>query len=187
MQILTTPWPWYVAGPAIALIMFLLLYFGGNFGVSANLRAACAAFGGGKISDFFRYDWRNQIWNLIFVIGATLGGFIATTWLTPTHSIELNPTTVAELQSLGIAAPGTGYLPPELFSIDAMFSLKGILILVLGGIMVGFGTRYAGGCTSGHAISGLSNLQLPSLIAVIGFFAGGLIMTYCILPFLLPL
>lgn len=49
---------------------------------------------------------------------------------------------------------------------------------------MGFGARWAGGCTSGHAISGLSNLQLPSLVAVLGFFAGGLLMTHLLFPLL---
>jgi len=61
-------------------------------------------------------------------------------------------------------------------------SLKGFLVLAFGGLMVGFGSRYAGGCTSGHAISGLSDLQIQSLIAVAGFFIGGLLMTYFVLP-----
>jgi uncharacterized membrane protein YedE/YeeE len=56
--------------------------------------------------------------------------------------------------------------------------------MVIGGFLVGFGTRYAGGCTSGHAISGLSNLQFASLIATIGFFAGGLIATHLLYPLL---
>jgi uncharacterized membrane protein YedE/YeeE len=53
-------------------------------------------------------------------------------------------------------------------------------LLLVGGVLIGFGTRYAGGCTSGH-VSGLSNLQIPSLKAVIGFF-GGLIMSYFYSP-----
>jgi uncharacterized membrane protein YedE/YeeE len=59
--------------------------------------------------------------------------------------------------------------------------------MVLGGFLVGFGTRYAGGCTSGHAIMGLSNLQLPSLIATISFMVGGFVMVNLILPYILSL
>jgi uncharacterized membrane protein YedE/YeeE len=88
------------------------------------------------------------------------------------------------LETLGFSTIGESLLPPELFSWDAVFSIKGFLILVVGGFLVGFGTRYAGGCTSGHAITGLSSLQLPSLIAVIGFFIGGLIMINFIYPIL---
>lgn len=64
---------------------------------------------------------------------------------------------------------GEAYLPDELFATDALTDPKSLAILLFGGLLIGFGARYAGGCTSGHAISGLSNLQLPSLIAVVGF------------------
>jgi uncharacterized membrane protein YedE/YeeE len=60
-------------------------------------------------------------------------------------------------------------------------------MIVVGGFLVGFGTRYAGGCTSGHAIMGLSNLQWPSLVATISFMVGGFIMANLILPFILKL
>jgi uncharacterized membrane protein YedE/YeeE len=74
--------------------------------------------------------------------------------------------------------------PQELYGAEGIQNPMTWVLLVLGGLLVGFGTRYAGGCTSGHAISGLSNLQLPSLIAVIGFFVGGLLMTHVFFPFL---
>ena len=74
---------------------------------------------------------------------------------------------------------GQAYSPVELFE---TLTLKNIIILIIGGLLIGFGTRYAGGCTSGHAISGLSDLQLPSLIAVVGFFIGGLIMVHLLFP-----
>ncbi len=180
------PWPWYVAGPLIALTMFLLLYFGKNFGVSANLRTMCAIGGGGKFSDFFRFDWKSQIWNLVFVLGTIIGGFIAHHFMTPANPmVDISDSTVLALQELGVEHKG--FLPPELFSFDALFSLRGLIMLVGGGFLVGFGTRYAGGCTSGHAISGLSDLQIPSLIAVVGFFIGGLLMTWVILPYVLAL
>lgn len=179
------PWPWYVAGPVIALVMVLLLLFGKSFGVSANLRTVCSIAGAGKISDFFRFDWKSQIWNLVFVAGAVIGGYISHTFLTIDHTIDLNPKTIESLKLLGMENIGESYAPESIFGIEALSSIKGWLILVIGGILVGFGTRYAGGCTSGHAISGLSNLQLPSLIAVIGFFIGGLVMTFLILPYIL--
>ena len=182
MDFITQPWAWYVAGPAIALVMFLLYYFGERFGVSSNLETFCTIGGAGKISDYFKIDWKQNKWNLIFVAGAIAGGFIASHWLTPSTEIALNPKTVEDLAEIGIQNAGTTYLPNEIFSIDAMLSLKGFFILLIAGIMVGFGARWAGGCTSGHAIVGLSNLELPSLIAVIGFFIGGLVMTWFILP-----
>ncbi|MEN7548850.1 YeeE/YedE thiosulfate transporter family protein [Rapidithrix thailandica] len=185
MELIYQPWPWYVAGPAITLVMFLLLYFNKTFGISSNLRTMCSISGAGKFSDFFRFDWRSQIWNLIFVLGTVIGGFIASHYLTPDQSVQLSPAVVTELQALGIAQPGAAYLPLELFNWENLFSVKGFIMMVVGGFLVGFGTRYAGGCTSGHAISGLSDLQLPSLIAVIGFFIGGLAVTYLVLPYLL--
>ncbi|MGK0387992.1 MAG: putative membrane protein YedE/YeeE [Maribacter sp.] len=182
MDIILQPWPWYIAGPIIALVMFLLLYFGGNFGMSANLRTMCTIAGGARFSDFFKIDWKAQRWNLVFVLGAILGGFISSQFLMNGAVIELSASTIEGLNELGFSAPAENYLPAEIFGKESVFSIKGLLILIGGGFLVGFGTRYAGGCTSGHAISGLSNLQVPSLIAVIGFFIGGLIMTHLLLP-----
>lgn len=187
LELLTQPWPWYVAGPLIALTMFSLLYFGKNFGVSSNLRTLCAIGGAGKVSDFFNFDWKSQIWNLTFVLGTIIGGFIAHTWLMPESAVQISQATIESLKELGIEDAGLNYLPSELFSWEALFSLRGIIMLVGGGFLIGFGTRYAGGCTSGHAISGLSDLQIPSLIAVMGFFAGGLLMTHLLLPIILQL
>lgn len=187
IALLSQPWPWYVSGPLIALTMFLLLFFGKNFGVSSTLRTACAIGGAGKISDFFDFDWKKQIWNIVFVLGMIIGGFIASTWLQQPDPIPLAQNTVDELQKLGISNPGSEYLPAEIFSWESLLTLRGFILLVVGGFFVGFGARYAGGCTSGHAISGLSALQLPSLIAVIGFFIGGLLMTYLFLPLIFQL
>ncbi|MBX2844692.1 MAG: YeeE/YedE family protein [Saprospiraceae bacterium] len=182
MELLYSSWPWYVSGPLIASTMFLLILSGKKFGMSSNLRTVCAIGGGGKVADFFRFDWKSQIWNLVVVAGAIIGGFIAHHYLTPDPSIALNPVTVDRLQSLGFENAGSSYLPQELFSLDGLSNPKNLAILLIGGFLVGFGARYAGGCTSGHAISGLSNLQLPSLIAVIGFFIGGLTMIYFLYP-----
>lgn len=184
IEFLSKPWPWYVAGPLIAFIMFAMLFFGRNFGVSSTLRTMCSIGGAGKAADFFKFDWKGQLWNLVFIGGAILGGFIAFQFLKNPEPIQLNPRTVAELESMGIQNAGKEFLPPEIFSWENLLSLKGALLLLGGGFLVGFGARYAGGCTSGHAISGLSNLQLPSLVAVIGFFIGGLISTWLIVPYI---
>jgi uncharacterized membrane protein YedE/YeeE len=184
MEAILNPWPWYVAGPIIALTMFTLLYFGKTFGVSGNLRTLCTVGGAGKFADFFRFNWKGQIWNLVFVLGAIIGGFISFQFLSPTSEVLIAQDSINQLEQLGFSDPGRFYLPPEIFGTEAIFSLKGILILISGGILVGFGARYAGGCTSGHAITGMSNLQLPSLITVIGFFIGGLIMVYLVYPVL---
>lgn len=182
MEYILQPWPWYVSGPLIALVMFLLIYFGKTFGMSSNLRTLCTIGGAGKYSDFFRFDWKAQRWNLTVVLGAVIGGFIASQFLSDGSTIALNPATISDLEKLGFSNIGESLLPPEIYNWDNVLSLKGMSILIIAGFLVGFGTRYAGGCTSGHAITGLSNLQLPSLIAVIGFFIGGLIMTYFMLP-----
>ncbi len=181
LEILSQAWAWYISGPLIALVMFLLLWVGGSFGVSSTLRSICAASGAGKHCDFFDFDWKSQRWNLVFAIGAAIGGFIASTVLQNPEPLALNGQTIKDLSLLGIEFNGT-IAPEALFSWKSLLSIKGFLIMTVGGFLVGFGARWAGGCTSGHAISGLSNLQLPSLIAVIGFFLGGLIMTFLIFP-----
>jgi uncharacterized protein len=180
-EFITQTWSWWFSGTMIAAIMFFLLYFGQSFGFSANLRTICAAAGLGKKTKFFDFNWKAQIWNLVFLFGAIIGGFITKQFLSSDVPVEISQATINDLSKLGIAAP-TSLQPSELFSLDAILSIKGFLVLAIGGIMVGFGSRYAGGCTSGHAISGLSDLQFPSLIAVVGFFIGGLIMTFFILP-----
>lgn len=182
MDFIFEPWPWYVGGPLITVTMFLLYYFGKKFGVSSNLETICALGGAGKVVDFFNFDWKKSGWNLVFILGTTIGGFIAFQYLTPNEMIALNPQTVQDLAEIGFSNAGATYLPDEMFSMETLFSFKGVLILLIGGVLVGFGARYAGGCTSGHAISGLSNLEIPSLISVIGFFIGGLIMTWLLIP-----
>ncbi|MEO9894546.1 YeeE/YedE thiosulfate transporter family protein [Aurantibacter sp.] len=182
MEFLLKPWPWYVSGPLISLVMLLLIYFGKTFGMSSNLRTLCTIGGAGKYADFFRFDWKVQKWNLTVVLGAIIGGYIAVTFLSDGAPIDLSAATISDLQALGFSDVGETILPQEIYGLENVFTLKGLSILIIAGFLVGFGTRYAGGCTSGHAITGLSNLQLPSLIAVIGFFIGGLVMTHLILP-----
>ncbi|MDH5598996.1 MAG: YeeE/YedE family protein [Cyclobacteriaceae bacterium] len=187
VELIKNPWPWYIGGPMITLIMFVLLYFGKNFGVSANLRTMCTIGGAGKFSDFFRFNWKSQLWNIVFVLGTVIGGYISNTYLSSNEGISLSTEIIAELKAMGIQNPGDSYFPSDLFSWDSLFSLRGLILLVGGGFLIGFGARYAGGCTSGHAISGLSDLQIPSLIAVVGFFIGGLLMTYLFLPHILTI
>lgn len=176
------PWPWYVSGPLIALTLIFLVLFGKSFGMSSNLKTLCTIGGADKYADFFKFDWKSEKWNLTVVLGAIIGGFIAVNLLSEPSTISLSQETIIDLKNLGFESIGKTILPPEIYNWDAVLSIKGITILVIAGFLVGFGTRYAGGCTSGHAITGLSNLQLPSLIAVIGFFIGGLVMTYFIIP-----
>jgi uncharacterized membrane protein YedE/YeeE len=178
------PWPWYFSGFMIVLIMLMLIFWGKSFGFSSNLRTICSMAGAGKKVKFFDFNWKAQRWNLLFLLGSIIGGWISAQFLSNPNELQLSANTVTDLKGLGIHFNGA-LNPDELFSLSALSSPKTWLLLLAGGILVGFGSRYAGGCTSGHAISGLSNLQLPSLIAVIGFFIGGLLMTWLILPFIL--
>lgn len=182
MEWILEPWPWYVAGPLIAGIMFLLIFGGKTFGMSSNLRTMCSIGGAGKKISFFSFDWRTQRWNLSVVLGAVIGGFIAINYLSNGPAVNIDPDTVQNLENLGFKSAGEAYLPNELFAVEALTDPKALAILLIGGFLIGFGARYAGGCTSGHAISGLSNLQLPSLIAVVGFFIGGLVMIHLFFP-----
>ncbi|MFK7797753.1 MAG: YeeE/YedE family protein [Aureispira sp.] len=183
MEFLQGAWPWYFSGPMIALVMLLLLWAGGSFGVSSTLRCLCSAAGAGKRVSFFSWNWKAQRWNLVFALGAVLGGYLAgVVWPNP-EPLQLSAATIHDLENLGIGFEGK-LAPKQLFSWSSLATLQGFLTLVVGGFLVGFGARWAGGCTSGHAISGLSNLQWPSLVAVIGFFIGGLLMTHVIFPFI---
>ena len=182
MDWILNPWPWYISGPLIALIMFLLIMVGKRFGMSSNLRTLCAICGADKASDFFKFDWKAQRWNLLVVAGAIIGGFVGSQYLSNDMAVNISQSTIEELQVLGFSDAGKAYLPTELFDMSVLTNLKGLSILVVGGLLIGFGSRYAGGCTSGHAISGLSNLQRTSLIAIIGFFIGGLFMIHVLFP-----
>ncbi len=182
MPELSAPWPWYVVGPLIGLIVPALLLVGGKvFGLSANLRHLCAAtpVPARVKPEFLRYDWRRTgLWNLVLIVGIALGAWLTVAVVGEPDSGQ----SIADVTRQDLAAAGitdfTGLAPDDLFSWAAAGSAPGLLLLAVGGFLVGFGTRYAGGCTSGHAISGLSNLQVPSLVAVLGFFAGGLLVTF---------
>jgi uncharacterized membrane protein YedE/YeeE len=182
MEFITHTWHWSISGFIIGLVMLSLIYFGKVFGMSSNLRSLCSMTGIGKRVPFFAWDWKAQRWNLIVLVGAMLGGFVATHYLNDATNVTINPLTIQKLQNLNIDAPNAKLLPDAIFGNDVFTSINKIGLLIIGGLLIGFGSRYAGGCTSGHAISGLSNFQLPSLKAVIGFFVGGLIMVNFIFP-----
>ncbi|OAQ38296.1 hypothetical protein A5893_16030 [Pedobacter psychrophilus] len=186
LEIIRQPWPWYLAGILIGLTVPALLLLGNKtFGVSSSLRHICAACLPAKIP-FFSYNWKKEIWNLFFVAGILIGGYIGAQFLSNPEPINIAAETKAQLSALGVK-DFSGLMPLDLFGVDQIFTLKGFIFMVLGGFMVGFGTRYAGGCTSGHAIMGLSNLQIPSLIATICFMVGGFISTWIFLPIIFKL
>lgn len=186
MEWILQPWPWYVSGPLIGLTVPLLLILGNKaFGISSSLRHICAACAPANIP-FFRYDWKRERWNLFYVAGVLIGGAIAVRFLTTGEPVVVDPRLMEELSAYGIT--GTeGLVPSELVSWEALMHPRGLVMMVAGGFLVGFGTRYAGGCTSGHSIMGLSNLQWPSLVATICFMAGGFLMANLILPYILRL
>ena len=178
------PWPWYVAGPLIGLMVPALLIAGNKpLGVSSSLRDICAACVPAHI-DFLHYDWKQERWNLLFVAGIFIGGWIAGSLFANPQPVDISAATRTDLHALGVDTAG-GLMPAELFRWGALLHAKGLTLMVAGGFMVGFGTRYAGGCTSGHGIMGLSSLQWPSLVATMCFFAGGVACTYLILPHVL--
>jgi uncharacterized membrane protein YedE/YeeE len=186
LEWLKQPWPWYIAGPLIGLMVPALLLIGNkSFGISSSLRHICAACLPAKIP-FFQYDWKKEIWNLFFITGILLGGLVVTLFLQAPGPVDVDPRLAEELQQYGISNY-EGLVPSELFNWNNLWSAKGLIMMIGGGFLVGFGTRYAGGCTSGHAIMGLSNLQLPSLIATISFMAGGFLVANFIIPLILKL
>lgn len=183
---LSQPWPWYVAGPIIGLTVPALLILGNkSFGISSSLRHVCAICIPAGLP-FFNYNWRKEMWNLMFVLGIFIGGFIATQFLSNPNEMIVAEATKADLAAIGITDFGS-LMPASIFSWENLFTAKGLLFFVIGGFMVGFGTRYAGGCTSGHAIMGISALQWPSLVATIFFMIGGFFMTQVLLEPLMKL
>jgi uncharacterized protein len=184
-SILLHPWPWYVAGPLIGLFAPLLLWLGNRlFGVSSNLRHLCAAIAPRRLP-YLSYDWRREGgWNLAFVAGIVIGGLLAGLVFRNPEPVAVAESTRASLIALGIRDL-SGLVPRELFAWSALTTVRGWIVVVGGGFLVGFGTAYAGGCTSGHGISGVANLEVPSFIALAGFFAGGLLGTFLLLPLVL--
>jgi len=185
LDALRAPWPWYVAGPLIGMVVPALLLIGNKpFGMSSNLRHVCAAVAPCGLPHF-AYDWRKDgAWNMAFAAGVLVGGFLGGVVLASGVPIDLSPRTEAALLALGIT-DFSGLVPRELFAWSSLATASGFVLVVGGGFLVGFGTAWAGGCTSGHSIAGLADLQLPSLVATLGFFAGGLLGTWVLLPLLL--
>lgn len=186
LEFIKQPWPWYIAGPLIGLTVPALLIIGNkSFGISSSLRHICAACFPANIP-FFKYEWKKEIWNLFFVFGIFLGGIIAVNLLANPEPVQINAKLASDLAGFGIT-DYSGLVPGQLFNWQSLLSLKGLIMMVGGGFLVGFGTRYAGGCTSGHSIMGLSTLQWPSLVATCCFMIGGFIMSNLVLPFILSL
>lgn len=192
IEFISQPWHWSISGLMITLVMSILIYLGQKFGVSSSFQAMCSIGGAGKRFEYFNYDWKKHDWLLMFVVGSIIGGAIASNFLASPEPVQISQATIKDLSELGIVYPttsseGAGFLPTDLFNFENLLTLKGFILMIIGGFLIGFGTRYGGGCTSGHAITGLSNLQLPSFVAVIGFFVGGLLMTHVLFPIIFSL
>lgn len=153
MEWMMQPWPWWLSGILIGLTVPLLYILSGKaFGISTSLQEAGALCAPNSRWEYLsKFDRKANLWTLVFVLGIALGGWIASQFL------SLEPVD----------------LLPASFT-----SVAGGIKLLIGGFLIGFGTRYAGGCTSGHSITGISNLNWPSLVATICFFAGGLAVTW---------
>lgn len=189
LDLISQPWHWAVAGAGITIVVFLNNWLGKRFGISGSYEVACSLLGAGKKISFFKRDFKEDIWIITFVLGSILGGYLASHFLHSGSPVGISDSTISYLENLGIAYPGSdskglGMVPDTIFSLS---NPKGILLAVIGGLLVGFGSRYGKGCTSGHAITGLAHLQLPSLLTVIGFFIGGLLMTHFIFPWIVGL
>jgi len=186
MEAIRQPWPWYVAGTLIGLTVPILLLLGNkHFGVSSALRHICTSCFPANIR-FFNYNWKKEAWNLFFVAGILVGGWVATSFLADPNTVVLSEKTVQALTALNVTTDRQ-LMQASIFNFSNLFTVKGLVFFVIGGFLVGFGTRYAGGCTSGHSIMGLSTLQWPSLIATALFFLGGIIVSNWVLPYILQL
>lgn len=186
MDFLYKPWPWYLAGPVIGLSVPLLLFLGNKrLGVSSTLRHICAACVPASLP-LFTYDWKKEIWNLYFVGGILIGGIIGGVVFANPEPVAISSGTLEYIQSFGISQQ-QGLMPVELFNWNELLTSRGFLLMIVGGFLVGFGTRYARGCTSGHGIMGLSALQWPSLVATASFFIGGILFSHFVLPYILAL
>ena len=150
-------------------------------GVSSSLRHICALALPTKVP-YFNYDvMKEGLWNLLFVLGVFLSGIFSSYFLHNPNPTLLAESTKTDLRALGITN-FEGFMPIELFGSDQIFTLNGLIFMVIGGFLVGFGVRYANGCTSGHGLMGLAQGSIGSLAAVIAFFIGGMTMTYLIFP-----
>ncbi|MFP4637490.1 MAG: YeeE/YedE family protein [Spirochaetaceae bacterium] len=186
IESLTGAWPWYVSGPLLGLMVPILLFAGNkHFGVSSSLRHICAASIKPK-AEYFRYDWKKSSWNLVFVAGTIIGAVIAVTVLEADTSPALSESAREMFASWGMASVER-LQPPEIFAVGGDNLLRPLVALGLGGFLVGFGARYAGGCTSGHALMGTSLLNLGSYVAVLAFLVGGFVVSNLIVPSVMAL
>jgi uncharacterized membrane protein YedE/YeeE len=188
---LSQPWPWYVSGPILGLMVPALLLWGNKpFGISSSLQDLCAIAPGARKVQYFDFDWKEKSWRLFLILGVIIGGAIGVFLLDGGQGPAISPEARAMFLSWNLpdaSGIGMGLAPDRIFALENLFTPLALISLVLGGFLVGFGTRYANGCTSGHAIMGLSLFNVGSLVAVLGFFAGGLLVSHFVMPWLMSL
>ena len=179
VQFISQPWHWAISGAALASLVFSMTYLGRRFGISSSFEIICTRFGASRFNEYFDRDLSEDIWRFFFVGGAIIGGYIASNYFMSPEPVAISESTKSHLADWGISVTeGNGFLP-DFFNLK---NPKAVMLALIGGMFIGFGARYGKGCTSGHAITGLSHLKLQSLITVVGFFVGGLIMTWFIMP-----
>jgi uncharacterized membrane protein YedE/YeeE len=186
LKFIKEPWPWYVAGPIVGICVPLLLLAGNkSLGVSSSLRHICAAVAPAKVTHL-KYNWKIHKHNLFFVLGLVVSGFIGNYFLSD-HQPEIITTSAQHtLNDYGIY-DRSGFMPAAVFSFTSLQTISGFIIIIIGGFLIGFGTGWARGCTSGHGIFGLSTFQGTSLFATITFFAMGIFASWFLLPIILRL
>lgn len=185
-HLLKGSWPWYITGILFGLIVPLLLVIGNKpFGISKSLKDIASLLPQKRFSQL-KQDLTPNAWRLYLISGIIIGGYLAVVFLNGNATVDLSKATISDLEAIGITN-FDGLVPSQIFNWEFLLSTQGLLLMVLGGFLIGFGVRYANGCTSGHAIMGLSIFSPSSLIAVLGFFAGGLLMTHILFPLLFTL
>jgi hypothetical protein len=150
--IFVTPWPWWAAGPAIGLVVTLLAWISGKaLGVSTAYGSACAI---ATKAAFFQTREYREPWRLAFVVGLPLGGLVSAV--------------LAGAFPAGLAYGQLDALTGGSLGIKAA-------LLFGGGLLIGAGARWAGGCPSGHSIVGIAQGAVSSLVATMAFMAGGFV------------
>lgn len=186
-DLINQPWPWYIAGPLLGLLVpFVFFFLNKDFGISSTMKDICAMCLPGTKIKFFNYNWKESLWNVVFALGVIMGALLVHTFIPNAGDVAISEGTTQRLTDMGITNL-SGMIPDQIFNWNNITSPVTLISLCLGGFLVGFGTRYAGGCTSGHAITGMSQFSLASFVSVCGFFAGGLISTWLLYPFILKL
>lgn len=151
-----SPWHWAAGGAVISAVTLTLLFVGNRrLGVSTGFENVCSLV---VQAPYFQRDSLRgtNSWRLPLLGGLVIGGFLS-------------------------AVLGGGWEPfwdLGMFDAEIGWGNGGKLIWMFGGgLLIGFGTRLAGGCTSGHGIFGMSNLELPSIISTVSFMAAGAVTT----------